>query len=415
MHDALTLDPVKPWPPPVANPVPFDRRRSVRSGECHVDSTGVLRERFVAVDGNGMKIALERFSILVVLTLVAGCADLGLRPVLPLPGTDGKFNGWKVRDAVAAGDAAGITLTFSWRGFDRYSWFDDARFTADDLHRYLDNDDDYAPRLDLRLNQEGRLLAYRFGYVDHGVFWRQTKARSTALTIIAQSAGRIAGTLRLDDGHVVADIDFDLPLRSFGPLQRPGSALPEDGGEPGRWLLARSRAVWEGDLDGLLALMAPTERAGAVGRLQFHPVDIIDYKPGDIERSGVSLFMLKQRMDMPFVEAITGGSVDGNTAWVDFVGSEGVIGHDVISGTAVLGRDRRGRWSVQRVLSHESPERLDQAPGDDGESMKGPGKAHCVHGGTGDGSTVCFGANVFINGERYDAVSRPAKSAKRPH
>ena len=165
-----------------------------------------------------MRIALIRLSILVALTLVAGCADLGLRPVPPLPGTVGKFNGWKVRDAVAVRDDGGITLTFSWRGFDRYTWFDDTRFTADDLHRYLNNDDDYAPRLDLRLGQDGRLLAYRFGYVDHGVAWRGAEARFHALTIIAQSAGRIAGTLRLDDGRVDADIDFDLPLRSFGPL-----------------------------------------------------------------------------------------------------------------------------------------------------------------------------------------------------
>lgn len=374
MHAAFALDPMTPWPPPAAIAVPVDSRPTGRSGECHVDSADVLRERFVAADGTTMKVALIRFSILVALTLVAGCADLELRPVPPLPGTVGTFNGWKVRDAVAVADAAGITLTFSWRGFDRYAWFDDARFTADDLHRYRDNDHDYAPRLDLRLGQEGRLLSYRFGYVDHGIAWHEADGRFTALTINARSAGRIAGTLRLEDGRVDADIDFDLPLRSFGPLQRPGSALPEDGGEPGRWLLARSRAVWEGDLDGLLALMTPAERADATGRLQFHPVDIIDYKPGDIERSGVSLFMLKQRMAMPFVQAITGGAVDGNTAWVDFVGSEGVIGHDAVTGTAVLGRDRRdrrGRWSVQRMLSHEPPERVDRPLDDDeGESKK---------------------------------------------
>lgn len=333
--------------------------------------------------------------------LLAGCASIGLQPVPPLVGTSGTFNGWTVRDAVAVRDDDGITLVFAYLGFDRHAWVDDARLTPEDLRLYLGNDEDYAPRLELRLDAAGRLLGHRFGYGHYGVAWREETGRAQTLTLHTLEPDRLAGSFRLDDDGDTAGIHFDLPLLAFGPIARPGSMLSEDGGEPGRLLFAKSRAVWEGDLDRLIGLMNPSERADAVGRLRFDPDDIVDYEPGDIERSGSSFFMLKQRMNTPYVERIIGGAVDGDTAWVDFVGSEGVIGHGAVTGTAVMMRDRRGRWSVDRFHTQDIPE-------DDGPELAAfhhdvGKKSRSVSGGSGGASTVSIGENVFINGVRVDA------------
>lgn len=346
----------------------------------------------------------------VCLALVTGCAGIGLRPVPPLAGTVGTFNGWKVRDAVAVRDDEGMTLIFAYLGFDRRAWVEDARFTPDDLRLYFDNDDDYAPRLELKLDADGRLLAHRFGYGSYGVAWRGNAGPAQALRLDALEPDRLAGSFRLDDNGNTARIDFDLPLLAFGPLTRPGSRLPEDGGEPGRFLLAKSRAVWEGDLDRVVELMTPQERARAVGGLRFHPVEIFEYKPGDIETSGSSFFMLKQRMDTPFVEKITGGSLDGDTAWVDFAGSDGVIGHDAVTGTAVMKRDRKGRWSVDRFLTQDVPEYDDPELAGLEDDVD---ESQCLGGDTDGAATICIGGNVFINGVRVDAQTLRAINAKK--
>ena len=138
--------------------------------------------------------------------------------------------------------------------------------------------------------------------------------------------------------------------------------LPADGGAPGHYLLARSNAVYEGDLDRLLALLSPKEHTEAVGHYDYDPDFVIAYEPGDIERSGASLFMLKQRMDMPRIHRIVGGSVDGTTAWVDFEGSEGIMGDEPLTGTAVLAQDRRGNWWIEELVTHTIPGEEEEYP-----------------------------------------------------
>src|SRR5690606_21269379 len=160
------------------------------------------------------------------------------------------------------------------------------------------------------------------------------------------------------------------------------------------------RAVWEGDLDRVVELMTPAERADAVGHWKYRPGDTFDYERGDIDASGSGFFMLKQRMATPFVDRITGGSVDGDTAWVDFSGSEGVIGHDEVTGTAVMKRDRKGRWSVDRFATRDAPETGD--PELDGLEDDEDGETRCGAGDPDDAPKVCIGGNVFFNGVRVD-------------
>lgn len=291
-----------------------------------------------------------RFPVIVaVLAMAGGCAMLGVYDV-PVVDAHGSFDGRKVIDAVAVRDDEGLILIFTRLRFDRQQWQDDARLTPEDLGLFLRNDDDYAPRLELRLDASARLLGHRLRYGNHTADWHDASAHADALRITVHEADRLAGHLHLVTPRHEAHIDFDLPLLAFSPLPRSGTPLPADGGEPGRFLLEKSRATWGGDLDRMLALMTPRERSAALGS---HDDDGMR---GDLAMSGSSFFMLKQRMAIPYVERVTGGVQDGDTAWVDFAGSNGVIGHREVTGTVVLLRDRGGYWRVERVITADETE-----------------------------------------------------------
>ena len=348
-----------------------------------------------------------RALLLLPFALLAGCASVMLQPPdPPLAGTSGRFDRWDVRDAAAVRDAEGLTVIFTYLAFDRRAWVDDAQLSPEDLGRLLDNDDDYAPQLQLRLGVDGRLVAHRFTYGNYDVAWQDDSARADALTLTPGAPGRLTGTLRLIEPEHDAEITFHLPLLALGPLARPGTPLPDDGGEAGRFLVAQSRAVWEGDLDRVLALMTPEERASAAGHwdYDYNIADqsfAIDYTPGDLDLSGSSFFMLKQRMNTPRVERIVGGALDDDTAWVDFAGSEGVIGHSPITGTAVMRRDRKGRWRVDRYLMQDVPEddELDAL-----EAQAQREQDDCDDAGWDGTSSVFIGGNVIINGVRVSSV-----------
>ena len=65
-------------------------------------------------------------------------------------GNDGRS--WKVRDAAAVSGPEGTVLVVTRLYFDRRAWARDARLDYDDLARFLDNDHDYAPELDVKLD-----------------------------------------------------------------------------------------------------------------------------------------------------------------------------------------------------------------------------------------------------------------------
>lgn len=344
------------------------------------------------------------------LVLAAGCATVPEQAAGLSADVSGSFGRWRVRDAVAIRDDSGISLAFSHLRFDRPGWVDDAEFALDDLQRVIGNEFDYSPQWQLRLGDKGELLASRSRYGDYDAAWLPLADREAAFELRALEPGRIAGFLRIDDPADPVRIEFDLPVVELGALPRPGIRLPADGGDPGRWLLARSSAVWNGDLDGLLRLMSPAERSSAAGGLRFDPVDVFEYVPGDIETSGSSLFMLKQRMSMPQIERILGGSLHVDTAWVDFAGSDGVIAPASVTGTAVLRRDRRGNWSIERIVTHEkAPGVAFEAPARD----KGAGVKKTVAGEGGAGDVprrVCFGRNVLVNGRPVEPSCKRAGS-----
>ena len=129
-----------------------------------------------------------------------------------------------------------------------------------------------------------------------------------------------------DDGFR-CDIRFDVPrlgdVADAPPL--PGTPLPAGGGEPGAAYLAVNKALRAGDLDALARLMPP-DRVAQMEEARKSP---------DFDEQ----LALMQAM-APSDVKITGGRVDGDTAWVDFTATEF---DQPRVGTATLKKEG-GRW-----------------------------------------------------------------------
>jgi hypothetical protein len=144
-----------------------------------------------------------------------------------------------------------------------------------------------------------------------------------ALKLTTRTAERIAGTFRLKSKSDNADVTFDLKVEST--LTPPGTALPPDGGEPGRAVLAHFAAIEKNDFKALMATAAPEQRAMMAA----------SEKSGEAKK----LFEMMRAMS-PRKVRVTGGTVDGESALVEF---EGVEDGKPIKGTADVERIA-GKW-----------------------------------------------------------------------
>ncbi len=141
-----------------------------------------------------------------------------------------------------------------------------------------------------------------------------------------RDATRIAGRFTANGGVALS---FDLPITGK-VMERPGTALPADGGEPGKVLLARMAAVHAGDLDELIA-NSPPDQAQEMRQAVAN---------GEAEQ-----LLAMAKLFTPTDITVTGGHQDGDTAWVDFTGKES---GGKVTGVAKLLRVD-GRWQVNTV------------------------------------------------------------------
>jgi hypothetical protein len=143
------------------------------------------------------------------------------------------------------------------------------------------------------------------------------------LKLTTRSATRVAGTFRLKAGGDTADVTFDLPVESV--VARTGTALPPDGGEPGRAVLAHYVAIEKNDFKALKATASPERLAMMT----------------EAEKAGEAKEMFKMLRDFsPRKVRVVGGTVDGDTALVDY---EGVEGGKPVKGIAEVVRVG-GKW-----------------------------------------------------------------------
>lgn len=144
-----------------------------------------------------------------------------------------------------------------------------------------------------------------------------------SLKLATRTATRVAGTFRFTANGDTADVTFDLPVES--EVARTGTALPPDGGEPGRAVLAHFGAIEKNDFKALKASASPERQAMMT----------------EAEKAGEAQEMFKMLRDFsPRKVRVVGGTVDGDTALVDY---EGVEDGKPVKGTAEVQRVG-GKW-----------------------------------------------------------------------
>jgi hypothetical protein len=124
---------------------------------------------------------------------------------------------------------------------------------------------------------------------------------ATALKLTVNTAERVAGTFRLKGPAGTSDVTFDLKVESV--VVPPGTPLPADGGDPGKAVMAHFAAIEKNDFKALKATASPDQAKQMEAS----------------EKSGEAKEMFKMMRAMsPRKVKITGGTVDGDDALVDF-------------------------------------------------------------------------------------------------
>jgi hypothetical protein len=212
-----------------------------------------------------------------------------------------------VADAVAYKTRDGVEVAFLPKPFDRKAAAKDLTIDSFDLMRAG------GARVALKVGPDGSFNCIDYSTGEGGGSSCNSDY-TKALTLTTRSADRIAGTFRLNVDGDTADVTFDLPVEST--VARGGTALPADGGDPGKAVLAHFAAIEKNDFKALKATAAPDRR------------EMMD----EAEKSGEAKELFKMMRSMsPRKVKITGGTVDGDSAMVDF---EGVADGAVVKGVA---------------------------------------------------------------------------------
>jgi hypothetical protein len=227
-----------------------------------------------------------------------------------------------VADALAWRDGEDLKVVFSDAPFDRANFAEDGKLDSFDFMRHA------GTSLSFGVSDEGEA---RFVSVQSDGGSSFMTGIGETLVLSRRDDANIAGTFTVGDSTAIT---FDLPI-SASTLERPGEPLPADGGEPGRVLLARMKAIHDGDMETLMA-NTPPDQAEEMRQ---------SVASGEAEQ-----LLAMAKLFTPTDIAVTGGRQDGDTAWVDFTGLE--------SGSKVTGTGKLlrvdGSWRVESVNTSQS-------------------------------------------------------------
>ncbi len=225
---------------------------------------------------------------------------------------------WTVVDAVAYPDDDEIKIALAEKAFDRKDIGSDGKLDDFDVMRHGGR------TLTLHVGKDGPTMCLDFSTGNGGGSTCNSDYAPT-ITISAQTADRITG--RMKYGETGADhvhVDFDVPIQAS--IARAGKALPADGGEPGKTVRAHFAAIHKGDIEQMKAQAHPERRKEMEGEMEAQMREMIGFV---------------QAMTPKNVK-ITGGTVDGDSAIVDYVGTDD---SGQVKGTAELERFE-GQWYV---------------------------------------------------------------------
>ena len=257
-------------------------------------------------------------------TMVGGVA-LAVAVVVAAPGLQADAKGtvalrratFTVADAVAYKTDDGIEVALLSAPFDRKGAAKDQKIDGFDVMRMSS-----ITAATLRIESDGS-----FNCIDskssEGGGSSCNSDYTAALRLTARTADRVAGTFKLNANGENADVTFDLKVESVAA--RTGTALPANGGEPGAAVMAHFGAIEKNDFKALMATAQP-EQATMMAAAE---------KSGEAKE----MFAMMRAMS-PRKVRVTGGTVDGDSALVDF---EGVEEGKPVKGTADVVR-LAGRW-----------------------------------------------------------------------
>lgn len=243
------------------------------------------------------------------------------------PGATGQFaigeTAYTVADAMAWRDDDDLKVVFSDTAFDRAAFAEDGELDSFDFMKH-----------------EGVTLTLTIDPADGTLSGMGTQSGGGSsymtgvgekLSLSTHDDATVAGTFAIGDGP---GITFDLPINA-AKMARPGEALPADGGEPGKVLLARMAAISAGDMKALMENTPPDQAAEMQAAVD----------SGEAEQ-----LLAMAKLFTPTDVVVTGGQQDGDTAWVDFTGMESGA---KVTGTGKLLR-ADGRWQVESVNTTQS-------------------------------------------------------------
>jgi hypothetical protein len=233
-----------------------------------------------------------------------------------------KGSSWDVADGIAyPGDGNTVEVALSSKPFDRKEFVKDGKIDSFDVMRHRMETD--ASAITLKIEGDGSMNCMDF-LLASGGGTSCGSAQKEGLKLTTHTAEAIAGTFTLKEGEDNIDVSFDLPISR--EAKRAGSALPAGGGEPGKAVLANFAAMRSGDLEKMKAVAAPDKR---------QEMDAAKMAPGD--QKAMLDFM---KAMAPTDVKILGGTVDGDSALVDYQGKRS---GQPTKGTAEL-RRVDGRW-----------------------------------------------------------------------
>jgi hypothetical protein len=211
---------------------------------------------------------------------------------------------WTVADAVAYPDDEEIEIVFTEAKLDRAEMAQDGKIDTFDIMR------SDGRSITINVDADGPTMCIDFSTGNGGGSSCNSDFPPT-ITLTTRTADRVAGSMQwgeTDGEHI--HVRFDLPIEGAatgGKVARPGTPLPADGGEPGKAVKAHFAALTKGDWKQMKAIS--------------HPERVAMMEASEAEGNHMELFEML-RSFMPKNPKITGGTVDGDNAVVDFTAEE---------------------------------------------------------------------------------------------
>jgi hypothetical protein len=211
---------------------------------------------------------------------------------------------WTVADAVAYPDDEEIEIVFTEAKLDRAEMAQDGKIDTFDIMR------SDGRSITINVDADGPTMCIDFSTGNGGGSSCNSDFPPT-ITLTTRTADRVAGSMQWGETqgeHI--HVRFDLPIEGAatgGKVARPGTPLPADGGEPGKAVKAHFAALTKGDWKQMKAIS--------------HPERVAMMEASEAEGNHMELFEML-RSFMPKNPKITGGTVDGDNAVVDFTAEE---------------------------------------------------------------------------------------------